>query len=156
MNLFKKNGNDIDMSDSYSNLKEELNKDNLEPCSHHDKEIFPDGSGYCIECGISFKYVSELLAGECLHNNKYEDDSGLYICRDCKAEFDIMNFEQEWKYYSDAGGSLGKDPSRCHKTVLTGKSIEKVFEEIKWEVPKAIIVHVEAKYNKIIGENTIR
>jgi len=124
-------------------------------CQHKEKEVFPDGSGYCVECGFSFKNVSGITSGECLHENKYEDDSGLYVCTDCKAEFDVMNFEQEWKYYSDCGGSI-KDPSRCHKVKSTGKSIEKVFQELQWDVPHAIVVHVEAKYNKIIGNETIR
>jgi len=138
-----------------SKLTEVFDDLDNDECQHVSKEIFPDGSGYCVECGLSFKHGVDISSGECKHENKYEDDSGLFVCSDCKAEFDVMNFDQEWKYYSDCGGSI-KDPSRCHKMKPNGKSIEKVFQELQWDIPHAIVVHVEAKYNKIIGNETIR
>lgn len=125
-------------------------------CKHEQKEIFPDKSGYCIECGYTFNSTDDIQIGECKHENKYEDDCGLYICKDCKKEFDIKNFDQEWKYYSDNGAQSSKDPSRCHKILPTGKSIEKVFTDVGWELPKAIVLQVESKYNKIVGDQTIR
>jgi len=127
-------------------------------CTHEQREVFLDGSGYCVECGLSFDKEEDVKTADtrtCQHINRYEDASGLYVCRDCKAEIDVMNFDQEWKYYSDCGVA-SKDPSRCHKIKPSGKSIEKVFQELPFEVPQAIIVHVEKKYNKIIGDQTIR
>ncbi len=125
------------------------------PCAHKHKEIFENGSGYCIECGMSFNNVALINSGECKHESKYEDDSGMMICTICKTEFEDLNFEQEWKYYNDTNFD-GKDPSRCHKTRTIGKNLGDVFAETGWEPSPAIKAGIQIKYNEIVKGDTVR
>ncbi len=125
------------------------------PCLHKQKEVFADGSGYCVECGLSFDKDNSSNIGECKHENKYEDDTGMTVCSNCKMEFEDLNFEQEWKYYNDTNFD-GKDPSRCHKTRTTGKNLGDVFSETGWEPSPAIKAGIQIKYNKIVKGDTIR
>lgn len=128
-------------------------------CTHENKEVFEDGSGYCIDCGFSFDNVDQKPDldenGICKHNNKYENDTGMFICRDCNQEFEGLGFDQEWKSYSD-GPSAGRDLSRCHKNKQPSKSIEKTFQDRGCDVSPAIRSKVELKYNTIVESSTIR
>jgi len=130
-----------------------------EKCSHKNIESFPDGQGYCTDCGVSFRDVSRIRdksSLECLHENIYEDDNGLYICRDCNSEIEVLDFEPEWRYYGSADNRSAKNPERCHRSRSSGRGIRKVFEEHQIDAPYAIVAQVESKYEKVVGEDTVR
>lgn len=129
-------------------LKAKILKDVNKECTHNNKEIFPDGKGFCKECG------EEIV--KCTHSNTFEDDNGLHVCKDCGSEVEIMNFEPEWRYYGASDNRLSKDPSRCHKGTAQNRGIAKVFEEHHIKVVDAIKAQVEVKYNKIVGKDTVR
>lgn len=145
----------------YDTVVGKIQKQIFEPietaeCKHLHKEIFPNGKGYCTDCGISFtkKQIQngDKTLGKCEHKNKIKDDNGLYICKDCNIEIEVMSFEPEWRYY----GRNSKDPSRCHKTRSSGKSLDGVFSSLNIDIPMSIKNHVEYKYKKIVGNNTVR
>jgi len=130
-----------------------------EKCSHANIESFPDGQGYCTDCGVSFRDVSRIRdksSLECLHENTYEDDNGLYVCRDCNSEIEVLDFEPEWRYYGSADNRSAKNPERCHRSRSSGRGIRKVFEEHQIDAPDAIVAQVESKYEKVVGEDTVR
>ncbi len=125
------------------------------PCKHTNLKVFPTGEGYCRDCGISFTDVSKVkkVDKKCEHNSKYKDTNGLYICRDCGLEIEEYDFDPEWRYYNNSSGG---NPSRCHASRVDDRGITKLFETQKIEIPKAIAKQVEEKYNKIVGNNTVR
>ena len=127
--------------------------DELGECKHTRTKLFEDGTGYCVECGKSVT-VSE-KDEICAHESMYEDDYGMKICSKCKREFEHMTYEQEWKYYPDSSFD-GKDPSRCHKTRVTEKTLMDVFANIGWQPKPAIIANVEKRYNQIVKGDTTR
>lgn len=130
-----------------------------EKCSHKNIESFPDGQGYCTDCGVSFRDVSRIRdksSLDCLHENTYEDDNGLYVCRDCNSEIEVLDFEPEWRYYGSADNRSAKNPERCHRSRSSGRGIRKVFEEHQIDAPDAIVAQVESKYEKVVGEDTVR
>jgi transcription initiation factor TFIIIB Brf1 subunit/transcription initiation factor TFIIB len=122
------------------------------PCSHIKIEKFPNQEGYCLDCGISIQPDIK----KCLHENSYEEDNGLHICKDCNEEIEIFSFEPEWRYYQGGDNGSSKDPARCHRGRATGKSLSKMFEELKIDILDAIKAQVESKYNKVVGNNTVR
>lgn len=102
-------------------------------------------------------YVSTFSSFDnCGHESKYKDDNGLFICKDCGSEIDIPNFEPEWRFYDNSDTSSSKDPSRCHRNRGVDCSISKDFEKHGITVPESIKKQVELKYQKIVGEQTVR
>ena len=127
---------------------------NDEECHHENIETFPDLQGYCTDCGKSFKNVEDIKkSGECDHENTYEDENGLYVCSDCHEELQIMDFDPEWKYYGDSGGS---NPERCHRSRGQGRGIRDAFTKHNINVHDAIMAQVETKYGIVVGKNTVR
>jgi transcription initiation factor TFIIIB Brf1 subunit/transcription initiation factor TFIIB len=129
------------------------------PCNHSNIDRFPNKEGYCIDCGSNVPIFVDKSTKEkqkCNHENNYEGDNGLYICKDCNEEIEIFNFEPEWRYYQGSDNSSSKDPARCHRGRPTGKSLSKMFEELKIDILDAIKTQVESKYNKVVGTNTVR
>ena len=145
-------------------LFDPLDKD---PCSHVNIEKFPNLEGYCVDCGMNIPDIGEFQRikeseittkqpEKCPHENTYEGDNGLHLCKDCNQEIEIFNFEPEWRYYHGSDNRSSKDPARCHRGRAPGKSLSKMFEELKIDVPDAIKAQVESKYNKVVGNNTVR
>lgn len=134
-------------------------------CQHEKVEKFPNGRGFCISCGINFADVNNIQPGRqaCSHENTYEDDNGLYVCKDCGQELEMFTFKPEWRYYkSGEGGGGSRDPSRCHKT-KGNRSLDKVFDEHGIVISDAMKAHTEVKYFRIAdfireqeGKNTMR
>lgn len=123
-------------------------------CNHERKTIFPNGGGYCNDCGINISNDTELEDGECSHPDTYEDDNGLHLCVNCNEEIDIPNFDAEWRYYHGSDNRSTKDPARCHRGRPKGHSLASIFSGL--DVPAAIIAHVEKDYDKIVGNSTVR
>lgn len=151
----------------YETVAAKIRTDVFEPlenekCSHKNIETFPDGQGYCTDCGVSFRDVSRFRTTSsddcfaCLHENTYEDDNGLHVCRDCNTEIEVLDFEPEWRYYGSADNRSVKNPERCHRSRASGRGISKVFEELRVDAPEAIKAQVESRYNAVVGDDTVR
>lgn len=135
-------------------VQEEIyNSSSSSKCEHKNMKIFVDKNGYCKNCGLDKKEIVEI---KCLHENLFEDDNGLHVCKDCNTELDILGFEAEWKYYNNSDASSSKDPSRCHRNRSQDCNILKDFEKKNISVPESIRKHVECKYQKIVGNQTVR
>lgn len=119
-------------------------------CKHSMTKVYPNGQGFCIDCGVSFTIT------KCKHENIYEDDNGLYVCRDCHTEIEVFDFDPEWRFYGSSDNRLSKNPERCSRIKSTGRGIRKVFEDNSIDIPNAIISQVEKKYQKVVGNNTVR
>lgn len=127
---------------TFQRFTETINKEAFATLSKkclHSKASNEDGVYICKECGMS----------KCLHENMYESDGGLRICEDCGIEETTLEFDSEWKYTS-------RDTSRCHRTKSNTRSIDKVFDESKADVPEAIRALTEKKVKKIVGDETVR
>lgn len=122
-------------------------------CLHQKKTLFPDGKGYCNDCGISISDKTT-LDGECPHENTYEDDNGLHLCMDCNEEISIPDDEPEWRYYYSSDNRTTKDPARCHRGRPKGHSLAAIFANI--DISPAIAAQVEKDYSKIVGKSTVR
>jgi len=141
--------------DLYSQIQKKVQEEiyNNRLCEHKNMKVFADGKGYCKNCGIDIKEINSIL---CPHKNIYEDDNGLHICKDCNVEFDIPSFEAEWRYYNNSDSSHTKDPSRCHRNKSQDCNISKDFEKKNIQIPESIRKQVEVKYQKIVGDQTVR
>jgi len=116
--------------------------------------IFGEGSTKLLRRNIR-KCTKEVIEdGNCSHEN-YFVESGRNICRSCGCETEILNFDPEWRYYSDQRNG---DPSRCHQSKKNDqKSIDKVFVDCKLEhIPLSIRKATEERYRKLVGNQTVR
>lgn len=119
-----------------------------EKCLHENLIQYPDGNGYCRDCGVDISNIEN--QGKCPHSDTYEDDNGLTVCRDCHEELEIMNDKPEWRNYSSEGGA-SRNPSRCQQQAKQAyNSVEKAFTDHRIDIPKVLISHVEQKYKKIM------
>jgi transcription initiation factor TFIIIB Brf1 subunit/transcription initiation factor TFIIB len=163
-------GGDIEMHDLVKKTVQEKIYNN-EACKHINMKVFVDGRGYCKDCGMDKKEIDVLAKGltrcattssthgtkrMCLHENSFEDNNGLHICRDCNLEIDIPSFEAEWRYYNSSDCTQSKDPSRCHRNRNQDCNIIKDFEKKQIHVPESVRKQVEVKYQKIVGNQTVR
>ena len=159
-------GGDETIFDKVTNL---IQKDLFEPlekspCKHRLLERYPNNEGHCIDCNAKIDDIDEFLRKnkkskikrKCLHENTYEGDNGLHLCKDCGEEIEIFDFQPEWRYYGGFDNRSTKDPARCHRGRPSGKNLTKMFEELKIDIPNAIKAQVESKYNKVVGKNTVR
>lgn len=93
----------------------------------------------------------------CLHSETVDND-GVNVCKSCGLQFDMLDFQPEWRYYGATDNKTAKDPSRCHKPkqILKG-GISKVFEDAKLtHLSDSIRKKTEQRYRKIVGETTVR
>lgn len=145
-------------ANEYMQIKKNIDKicvPSGETCTHEDVKIYADGNGYCKDCGIDKKEIKDQKIA-CTHENAYEDGNGLYVCKDCNTEIDIPSFEAEWRYYNNSDSASSKNPSRCHRNRNQDCNIAKDFEKKNIQVPESIRKHVEVKYQKIVGTQTVR
>ena len=130
-------------SDSYDVFSEEL------------MEVFGDISAY-----ESIKaMISEDVEEECKHENCFDvENEGISICRGCGCKIEQFDFKPEWRFYGASDNRANKDPSRCHRAKDNNRGgIDKVFQDAKlMHLPLAIRKATEAKYKKIVGDNTVR
>lgn len=144
------------MTDEYLELCEEWSTTDCiqhmeyTECSHENIEQFEDGSGYCIDCALSFTNIDNIQS-VCEHKNIYHDQNHLYICRDCNCEVQIDSDEPEWKYYD-----AGKDPARCHRVRGVKRTVADIFRDNKIDIPLSMQESVDSKYNEIVKEKTVR
>lgn len=143
------------MTDEYLELCGEWSVDHYQPtdyteCLHNNIEQFEDGSGYCVDCAMSFTNIDNIQT-TCDHKNIYHDQNHLYICRDCNCEVQIDSDEPEWKYYDS-----GKDPARCHRVRGVKRTVADIFRLNNIEIPLSMQETVDSMYNKIVGSNTVR
>ena len=61
------------------------NSCNHNSCNHVNIKKFTSRD-VCPDCGYT----------KCHHIDVYKDDSGIFICRDCKEEIEQLDFKQEW------------------------------------------------------------
>ena len=69
------------------------------PCRHKLLEKYPNNEGYCLDCGMVISNIDNFMKTnkkskikkKCQHENTYEDDNGLYLCKDCKEEIQNAN-----------------------------------------------------------------
>lgn len=150
-------GGDINLFKKVSSKLKEACFEPLEKtkCDHSNIRSFPDRKGYCVDCGEEFMDVST-VENSCKHENVYEDANGLHVCTDCHTELEILNFEPEWRYYGGSDNRSSRDPSRCSRGRPTSRSLVNLFQELKLNIPNAIRVQVEMKYNTIVGKSTVR
>lgn len=148
-------GGDVEMHDL---VKKKVQTEiyNNEACKHKNMKIFIDGRGYCKDCGVEKKDIDLESLNVCHHQNTFEDGNGLYICKDCNTELDIPSFEAEWRYYNNSDSTQTKDPSRCHRNRNQDCNIQKDFERKNIHIPESIRKQVEVKYQKIVGDQTVR
>lgn len=113
-------------------------------CKHENtKIVVNENIKHCLDCGHI----------QCLHRNKYKDDNGLYICRTCSAEFNSLNFQQEWRWYGTSDNRTSRDPSRCHKSKSTSRGIKSVFTQYNIDVSPRMLDIMEKKYSIIIEKH---
>ncbi len=123
-----------------------------------------DGLEYCSDCGIVVNEHGEIEdIDKCKHEDIFENDNGLHICRKCCIEIEIWSFSPEWRYYGSSDNRVNKDPSRCHYSKGSYKGLDSTFMECGIDIPMSIKKGTEQKYNKIIErlrfekeKNTVR
>jgi transcription initiation factor TFIIIB Brf1 subunit/transcription initiation factor TFIIB len=94
---------------------------------------------------------------ECDHEDFFEED-GRGICKRCGCEIESLDFQPEWRYYGSSDNRSYKDPSRCHRSRETTRGgIDKVFVDAGLgSLQQAIKKKTEMKYQKIVGDETVR
>ncbi len=150
-------------SEGFNQIKNLLSKIGDLKCEHRSKS----SSGklkYCTDCGIVINEDGKAEDFDnCKHEDIFENDNGLHICRKCCVEIEIWSFAPEWRYYGSSDNRVNKDPSRCHYSKGNNKGLENTFAECGIAIPMAIKKGTEQKYNKIIErlrsekeKNTVR
>ena len=137
-------------------IKIEVLKKAKKRCKHTQITKLYSGQGCCMECGKNFQDADDPKSIiKCLHTNKYEDSNGLFVCRDCGHEWEMFDFQPEWRYYGSADNRSNKDPARCLNS-QTNKSLDKVYEDLHIDIPQAIKELVKVKYIKVTCGKTFR
>ena len=136
----------------FNSLSEKISESIFRPleetvCEHKNTGSFGE---FCTDCGMSY------TGGGCPHENTYQDNNGLYVCRDCNMEIEVLDFEPEWRFYGSSDNRFSKNPERCHRSRDNDRGISKVFTELDIEVPEVIISQVEKKYKLVVGNDTVR
>lgn len=104
-----------------------------------------DHTTYLSDDEIPNKLTSKVKI--CIHSNTSVNE-GNSVCNDCGVElYNELSLEQDWRYYGESDNKNSNDPSRCHMRKKDEKTIYKDIEQFK--LPKDIMIHANAYYNKI-------
>lgn len=153
-NGFYNSIDEIDDIEDTEVLKLKGTIDKIKPskvCSHRNKKLIcsnDDSSKihkYCNDCGkiLSTKYI------KCLHLDSFKDENGLYVCRSCYQEIEILDSEPEWRNYGSSG-----DSSRCNFPIDECKSIKETLINENITVHDAVLKQIVFYYKTIVRNGT--
>jgi len=120
---------------------------NVKKCRHINKKFICSDKNsskihkYCTDCG---KLIGTKIV-KCLHLDSFRDENGLYICRSCYKEIEILDSEPEWRNYNSSG-----DSSRCNFPIDECKSIKETLINENISVHDAILKQIVFYYKEIV------
>lgn len=92
---------------------------------------------------------------ECSHDDSIAiDETGVRVCTLCGMQLDDLDFEPEWRAYSEE-----MDKARCHRTKQSSKgALEKLFasDDKLCTLPQSYKKKCIQKYSSVVGDDTVR
>lgn len=131
-----------ELKGTISNIK--INKS----CSHRNKKFICSDKNnyevhkYCSDCG---KILNTKII-KCIHLDTFQDENGLYVCRSCYREIEILDSEPEWRNYNSSG-----DSSRCNFPIDECKSIKETLNNENITVHDAVLKQIVFYYKTIVN-----
>ncbi len=119
-------------------------------CKHEDVTNFDNGNNYCKICGTFQERDTSI---PCEHTKYTTNEDGVKYCLDCGQEVATLDYSPEWRYFGAQDNRMKKDNSRCHNFKAQPKSIKAVFDKFKIDIPFALLVIVEDKFNQVLIKN---